>query len=267
MDTNISKAMMMVGGVVISIIIISVLTLFIRKIVPFQQQFEDIEALEQTAEFNKQYQVYNKNLMLGIDIISVINKAYSNNRAYIEAYGYSNDIRDNYLIDIQLFGKSGNDIELGQTLDIKLTKLKIDSITGKQKIEEVDVKVVELEDISKSDLKKLIGLSSTDTLLDEWPNKDLTNGVSLIDETRNTIILGDTKKAELYVNRDIYDIIIENTELKKTFKNTNDSTKEDWTNATYETYAYNLKTKKFKCIGVENSPDSGRIIKMIFQEI
>lgn len=246
-----SQALKMAGGVLIAIVIIATLAYFFRELSPFQQQIEDIEALEQTAEFNKEYEVYNKSLMLGVDLISVINKAYSNNRAYIEAYGYSEDIRNNYLIDIQLDGG----ITLKQTLDLRL-------VTWEDgKVKEKSINVENLETISKNELKDLI---DEEELLDEWDSNILVNEICLIDEDRDAI---DTPKEQLYVNSDIYNVIISNTELKKIFTNTNEETKDDWTKAVFETYAYNLKTKKFRCIGVENSEQTGRITKMIFEKI
>ena len=245
MDTNMSQALKMAGGILIAIIIISTLTYFFREITPSQQQIEDIEALEQTAEFNKQYEVYNKSLMLGIDIISVINKAYSNNVAYIEAYGYSEEIKDNYLIDIQLNGG----IELEQTLDLRLVTWVDD------RVKEKSINVSDLESESKSDLNNLIG----DEPKDEWEHLILSDGICLIDNSND------------YTTDVIYDNIILNIESKKifnnNFNNNEEERKEDWTRAIFETYAYNLKTKKFKCIGIENSKITGRIIKMTFEEI
>ena len=260
MDTNMAQALKMAGGVLIALTIIATLTYFFRELTPFQQQIEDIQELEQTADFNKQYEVYNKSLMLGVDIISVINKAYSNNRAYIEAYGYSDDIQNNYLIDIELLGRNGNDIELTQTLDIRLTSW--DNTVNPPKVKEISRDVNDLKLASKDNLRDLIGEEPKDT----WTSKKLSNGIILIDKDRDTVS-STTSKAELYVNKSIYDIIIVNTELKKIFNNTNDLTKDDWTKAIFETYAYNLKTKKFRCVSVENSEQTGRIIKMTFQEI
>ena len=249
MDTNMSQALKMAGGVLIALIIIATLTYFFRELTPFQQQIEDIEALEQTAEFNKQYEVYNKSLMLGIDIISVINKAYSNNMAYIDAYGYSEDIKNNYLIDIELQASNGSEIILSQTLDIRLTKM--DDTISPPKVKELSIDIDDLGNDSKFQLKGLIGIEPKDN----WEPTKISDRICLIDSsTDNT-------------NDTIYNTIISNTELKKVFNNTDESTKDEWTKVVFETYAYTLKTKKFRCVSVENSEMTGRIIKMTFEEI
>ena len=246
MDTNMSQALKMAGGILIALVIISTVAFFFKSLIPVQKQIDQIEELEQTAEFNKQYEVYNKSLMLGIDIISVINKAYSNNRAYIEAYGYSDDLRNNYLIDVELIAADGSSIKLAQILDIKLTTWDIDG-----KVKEISIDVDDLEDGSKDQLELNIGEEPRDV----WPIRELTNGISLIDTSADN------------TNDTIYNTIISNTELKKIFNNNDNNTKDDWTKAIFETYAYSLKTKKFTCDSVVNSPQTGRIISMTFSEI
>lgn len=54
------------------------------------------EKIEQLAAFNKQYEAFNKKLLRGSDIVSVINKALDNNKIY-GPNGYD---EPNYRIDI-----------------------------------------------------------------------------------------------------------------------------------------------------------------------
>lgn len=268
MDTNMSKALMMVGGVVIAIIIISVLTLFIRKIAPLQQQLEDIEALEQTAEFNKQYEVYNKSLMLGVDLISVINKAASNNKAYIDAYGVEDYIIYNYLINIE-FNLKNN---LEETLEVYY----IDESGN----EEICRDITKLNELKANGYYDEIFLALEKNRDEEIENKNSLWERDIVIKLNSGIykLLPNEKenydKDFEYCTSDIYNNIIVNAiELRQIVKNLsvqaipNDLKKGVWTKAVYNTSAYNLKTKKFKCTSVENSSQTGRIIKMTFQEI
>lgn len=254
MDTNMAQALKMAGGILIALIIIATLTYFFRELTPFQQQLEDIKELEQTADFNKQYEVYNKSLMLGVDIISVINKAYSNNMAYIDAYGYSEDLRDNYLIDIE--------IQSIITLEQSLVVYDIYDDYSGQIIEKDKVKVTNssLSPDSQSQLKNKLKISD---IVDVYSPINIQG--NLIDPDRIFV----SNEKEKYTNENMYKYIIKDSaqELKRNVRNNNSTTINEWGVATLETYTYNLKTKKFRCIDVQNSEQTGRIIKMTFEEI
>lgn len=79
---NASKALLMAGGVLISIIIIGVLILGYNQWRAIPQEQEEALKTEQLAKFNREYEAYNKQKLYGTDIISVINKAVSNNKKY-----------------------------------------------------------------------------------------------------------------------------------------------------------------------------------------
>lgn len=256
MDTNMSKALMMSAGVLMAVIIISTLTFFFRKLTPFQQQIEDIEAFEQTAEFNKQYEVYNKSLMLGVDLISVINKAANNNKAYIDAYGNGDTIKNHYLIQIEFELKTDN-----------FERLQVFKIGASGKEEEIFKSYDEDEvfgikkDVYKDEIYNLLG--KPEKYDDLWKRQDVPKLTA-----KNYTVLDENKKEYDYCTEDIYKYIIKNaTNLKKIVKNTGNLEINEWSQAILNTSAYNLKTKKFKCTGVINSSETGRIIKMTFEEI
>ncbi len=62
---------------------------------------EDTET-KQIADFNESFDSYNKKLMYGTDVISVLNKAADNNRTY----GATNDPSSEYYVDIAFRLKS-----------------------------------------------------------------------------------------------------------------------------------------------------------------
>lgn len=256
MDTNMSKALMMSAGVLIAVIIISTVTFFFRKLTPFQQQIEDIEALEQTAEFNKQYEVYNKSLMLGVDLISVINKAANNNKAYIDAYGNGDTIKNHYLIQIE-FELKTNNFERLQVFKIGASGREEEIFDPYDKPEVFGANA----DVYKVEIFNLLGNPSDEE--DLWKRLDvpkLTAG--------NYSVLDENKKANDYCTDEVYEHIIKNaTNFRKIVKNTGNLEINEWSQAILNTSAYNLKTKKFKCTGVINSSETGRIIKMTFEEI
>ena len=79
---NASKALLMAGGVLIAVLIIS---LFIYMLTSSSSMFQteaDVEKIKEIEEYNKQYESYNRKLLRGTDLISLMNKVISNNAKY-----------------------------------------------------------------------------------------------------------------------------------------------------------------------------------------
>ena len=74
---------------VIVILVIAISSIFFFKYKEYQTQKREIEA------FNSQYEIYNKEKVNGLDVISVISKATSNN----EKYEIPKDENGIYLLD------------------------------------------------------------------------------------------------------------------------------------------------------------------------
>lgn len=79
---NASKALTMAAGVLIAILIIALIYLLINNISDLSQQDEQQLIAKQTATFNKEFESYERKLMRGVDLITVINKAIANNEKY-----------------------------------------------------------------------------------------------------------------------------------------------------------------------------------------
>ena len=79
---NASKALIMVGGLLIAIFTLGALFLVYRSSGGFLSAQEKELEVEQIRTFNGQYEAYNKKLLRGVDVISVINKVLDNNQMY-----------------------------------------------------------------------------------------------------------------------------------------------------------------------------------------
>lgn len=84
---NASKALIMAGGMLIAIMVVSLLVLFFNNIREWQGMDESTEELEQIVEFNKQYEVYNRNVY-GSELLSIANKVADYNKRQAENKGY-----------------------------------------------------------------------------------------------------------------------------------------------------------------------------------
>lgn len=74
---NASKALLIAGGVLIAILILSVLVVTINIINSNQKAKEQALVTEQLVEFNQKYEAYNKKALRGTDIITLKNMAES----------------------------------------------------------------------------------------------------------------------------------------------------------------------------------------------
>ncbi len=101
---NASKALIMAGSVLISLIVISLLVASFTSLKGMQQTQKSVTREEQIAEFNNQYEVYARNLY-GSEILSLINKINNYNKTEAENEGYTkieisikinNDLNRNY---------------------------------------------------------------------------------------------------------------------------------------------------------------------------
>ena len=74
---NATKALLIAGGVLIAIIILTILVKTYGNIGAFQRQQMSQEEAEQIEEFNKDYTKYDGQYVYGTEIITIINKVYS----------------------------------------------------------------------------------------------------------------------------------------------------------------------------------------------
>lgn len=76
---NISKALLIAGGMLIAIIILSMFLIMYNKVTNISKAQEEQKKQEQLSAFNGQYEAYDKQLMYGVDVITLCNKINNNN--------------------------------------------------------------------------------------------------------------------------------------------------------------------------------------------
>ncbi len=76
---NASRALLMAGGMLLAILLISVGALTYSRVKSLKTTEAEIIVQEQIQTFNAEYEAYNRQLLRGIDVISVVHKAISNN--------------------------------------------------------------------------------------------------------------------------------------------------------------------------------------------
>lgn len=79
---NASKALIMAGEILIALLILALVVYGYSNIRNLSASELTEKEIEQLAVFNKEYESYNRKLLRGVDVISVINKAIDNNKKY-----------------------------------------------------------------------------------------------------------------------------------------------------------------------------------------
>ncbi len=106
---NSSHALHIAFGIIIAIGIISLILFRWRQIALLEDEKDKVQITKNMAEFNKEWEAYNKSLMYGTDVLSCLNKAQNNNQKYVYSsyYGASpesmgSEQRAEYFVDVQV---------------------------------------------------------------------------------------------------------------------------------------------------------------------
>lgn len=79
---NATKALLIAGGILIAIILIAAFLSMYNRLHSITYVQEEQKKQEQIVAFNAEYESFNKSLMYGVDLITLINKVNENNINY-----------------------------------------------------------------------------------------------------------------------------------------------------------------------------------------
>ena len=277
-----NKAMMMAGGMIFAIMVMSLVAFVFSRLTTIPTEEDSKILIQQVAAFNNEYTAYDKRIMYGVDVISVLNKALSNNEKYIlEKFVTGGGYNTDFIIDIE--------VRLRNTLEESMVV---------SYIEQTATGVAERDYIGTGPFERE-GLTSFFKAADKFKAPDNQyqnliygsikwNNLKFITQTYPTRVLsgtyhllgndGDNPQPGAYTNAQLEatnntlkKLLEYSTEMSQAIKNRagNTFSPYGWTEATWYPATYDLKTRKFKCLGEETiySEKTGRIIKMVFEEI
>ncbi len=286
---NASKALIIAGAIMLSVMIVSLLVYTGKSFGLIAKAEQDAKLTEDKKNFNLQYEVYDKTLMYGTDVLSCLNKAQSNNQKYVNQnyYGTENlgpEYRQEYLIDVEVvlkkpiqetitvykLGNSGKKVQLTTG----------EEATPKTKMFKNNHFVLPRLDWYYFDNGKVRkGASSQNSYAEVlWKNSSAVLNYNLKTTTIDTKLnagtynllneVGDANIGKLSALLSTA-TTVEQTILNKSYgdETISGSSSNDWYSATWKTAAYDFKTRKFKCTGVEYSTETGYVSKIKFEEV
>ena len=134
---NASKALQMAAGVLLALMIAALVVWGFKQMGKLPEQEDKVLSTEQLQKFNQEFEVYDKSLMYGVDVISCLNKVqnYNNksvltndsNGKQLKGTGFfsgTSEAGDEYKINIY--------ISLSKPLEETMDFYRIDSRSGKE---------------------------------------------------------------------------------------------------------------------------------------
>lgn len=85
---NMSKALIMAAGILLSLILISLVVWFYNDIVDFENLKEDSKATDQALEFNQKYDAYIRDDLYGSEVVSAANQIVDYNKRFTTESGF-----------------------------------------------------------------------------------------------------------------------------------------------------------------------------------
>lgn len=274
---NAAKALEIAAGVLLAVLIISFIVYFFSTISEWPQQEDAMQTSEQLAQFNLEYEVYEKNAMYGVDVISCLNKAQSNNEKYVEgSAGFlaGNTYGRDFTINVY--------VKINSPLQERMEIYYFDESLNKE-VQRMSDSTTEFIALSSPKTLSIIGIKELNTSRYYTDfNKDtdkLYSQTKVLDDAvkyvvpsggshRLTLADGTEKYYYSIMDSQLRKLLeISSNDLKITKKNNNPNTYRYWSTAIWETALYNFKTKRFSCDSINYNEKTGRVNELYFSEL
>lgn len=283
---NANKAILMAFGMLVAVMILGTIVFVFTRLKSLPMQDDEKESIEQLRLFNQEYEVYDKKIMYGVDVISVLNKAQSNNEKYVSTkffsgIGYNTD----YIINIVVKFKT----DLNETVKVTYLDNKTDGTSvEKEYIDDGPKNEYRVQFNSvfgsyepSNDYQTLIyptGGNLWDKNLEaQTISTKITQGkYQLLSGTIGPQSEPDSNGKTQYTNSMIENpsvlksLISQSATMSRTVRNIDADSRygkgKGWNQATWYPAVYEMKTRKFKCIKSVYNSKTGRMCYMEFEE-
>ncbi len=265
MDTSISKALIMVAGVLLAMIVIAFVAHSFMQIGSWATTQDDEVLIAQKEKFNKEYEVYDKKLMYGVDVISCLNKALSNNDKINNRQVINGELYDETYevsVKVTLKGKPLEEsMKVYHMVNGKEMAYEKDKGPTNIKLEDTDFNFIKDINDNRSYVSKISNLNQNSQLRTEESLECKQIGtIAEFNLTKDEDAQGETELRALLTVSNALSEIVKNPNKGESGKETS------WTKAEFRTALYDLKTRKFRCTNITYSA-SGRVNFIKFQEI
>lgn len=274
---NSTKALIMVANLMLAVMALTIIVYFFQNMRALPEQQDQAKKIEEIRKFNQEYEVFDKKLMYGVDVISALNKADSNNEKYVLgnflAGGTSGE---EYIIDIVVTLKGSEPLSdritvnyIDNTGSSSYTKERAyatgqgpGGITFQDLADDYNLKLPS-EDYSDVLYTASVDLSEVKLLTQTIESKVDAGTYHLLD-TSKFKASGEYTKESISSDTDLKLLISMTDSMSQYIKNIDpdqDKTKTTnyninkghWSSMEWKTALYDLKSRKFKCAELDAS--------------
>ncbi len=304
---NASKALEIAAGVLLGVLIMSLIAYFFTNISSWPEQQDNEKELEQTAQFNLEFEVYDKKGMYGADVISCLGKAVNNNEKYYEGGSFLSGQKygEKYWVNVYVdlnsclkeeiyvyhYATSGiSSAEKGLYTQEQRFSNPLDKNNNEMNLtlEIFGFSFEGYTDFTNSDklnyqeskgktLVRILDPNRSDLNISSNKIINATAGAPTVEDTDT----GNKYNAWLYnkkANGDVDTtgetplqnlIKTSDSNLKQIVTNTSNdkASLEIWSTAEWRTALYDFKMRKFRCDNIKYSEVTGRVNEIYFSEI
>lgn len=287
---NASRALEMAAGVLLGVLILSLIAYFFTNISSWPEQQDYQKKVEQTAKFNLEYEVYDKNGMYGSDVISCLTKAENNNEKYYEGGGFLSGQKYGETYWINVYVNLKTDLEEQMivyhmqtgTDNIYKQVLQYNNACETFKLGQIGFK------FDGSEHGKTYTFFNANTQLKNStkkisssnypPGKSPSDFINISDE----LIRNNGKSYNAWLYKKVGNTVDTKTEtplqilldtcssnIKQIVTNKENSREslEAWSSAEWRTALYDFKMRKFRCDNIKYDEVTGRVNEIYFSEI
>lgn len=134
---NATQALLIVGGILLAILTLTLLVYMFNNLATMENAQAEKKEAERLSEWNAGWEAYNKKVLYGAEVLTVINKAEQNNKEY--------DYSENYKVNIHVYldgtEQDKNFVAMRKSSIFECTSLVYNDKTGR--VKEMSFKFVE----------------------------------------------------------------------------------------------------------------------------
>lgn len=234
---NASKALMMAGAVLLTILILGMVVYFYSQFKSFPREQEAAKEQQQITKFNEEYESYQKQKMYGVDVVTIMNKAINNNKKYA-----------NFITGKYLLGENNYYIDVQVTLLTPISSSAIQYIPGTDGL----IDTIPLK--NRTIRGKING-----------KGKEESFKLEQVFDAKVPFTLLEFNDTEAFMDRKIEEFLKDFETVKIQLSG---ETKFDEFNYTVVSSGFtDFKRKYFECTGIEYNKETSRVSKIMFKEL
>ena len=252
---NASKALIMAGGMLLAILIVSLLIFAWGKFSEYQSSQDELADLQDTAKFNEQFANYDRKDVEGYEILSLVNKVIDYNQRRSNLENAKNDERSSSI-----------------TIKVKIDRSELNKFTydssNPKLFANTDYTQSEVKNVFDDIIKNIQIIETKFGGVDEATKLAKSIGSIYLTQEQldsNQRLYGKSEDLSWLESRNKFNSIVKNNKISETDMNAIKNKLNNYKDDIYKYYEYvQFKKAVFECTKTEYDDNTSRIKEMDF---